>query len=411
MKSLLKLFGAIALTSTPLVTVAACGAEDNNISSQDIQNAALALMRDSQFNMTNLGIKNTTDLINLRTKKFKEFSAEIQEKINTIMGNELKKSTNEHPTQWYYDDALAVINNGIITGSITDNTFQIPTYLDGKHPTVEGIISGYLYVNVSVTYKNLLPISKNIRLTFNNDTTTKANQTEAMKDFIEYKIDKELFTHFDVATLPNSDSTIDIKTASTNLNNSIVPHLRTKIKDLIQYPKDDLNVNIAPYYDVTTPVSTSFFTIKTPTAPAGKLQFSGTLQNIIISFNIGDASSSFKIADNKITVNQNETNAVNQVSGAFHEQSQYADALPVTVTPNLKTAIINEVVTSITQSYSDIIASDITITNEKEAKFNATDDKTGYFILNFKVTHLYNSIDFTVEAQHIKITVSVKTQP
>lgn len=409
MKSLLKLFGAIALTSTPLVTVVACGGQDTDINTQDIQNAALALMRDSQFNMTDLGINTTADLMNLRIKKFKDFSAEIQEKISTIMGNELKKSTNEHPTQWYYDDALVVLNNG--TTTTDDDNFQIPTYVDGKHPEFEGIISGYLYVNVSVTYKNLPPISKNIRLTFNNDTTTKAPQTGAMADFIKYKIDNDLFKPVDVATLPNSDSTTDIKTASTNLNNSIVPHLRVKIKDLIQYPKDDLNVNIAPYYDATTPVSTSFFTIKTPTATSGKLQFSGTLQNIIISFNIGDASSSFKIADNKITVNQNQTDAVNQVSGAFHDQSQYANALPATVTPNLKTVIINDAVTNITQSYSDIIANDITITNEKEANFNATDDKTGYFILNFKVTHIYNSIDFTVEVQHIKITVSIKTQP
>lgn len=407
MKSLLKLFGAIALTSTPLVTVVACGGQDTDISTQDIQNVALALMRDSQFNMTDLGINTTADLINLQTKNFKDFSAEIQEKISTTMGNELKKSTNEHPTQWYYDDALVVLNNGSIVGN---NTFQIPTYVDGKHPAFEGIISGYLYVNVSVTYKNLPPISKNIRLTFNNDTTTKAAQTQAMTEFIKYKIDNDLFKPVDVATLPNSESTNDIKTASTNLNNSIVPHLRAKIKDLIQYPKDDLNVNIAPYYDATTPVSTSFFTLKAPTALADKLQFSGTLQNIIISFNIGDASNSFKIADNKITVNQNETNAINQVSGAFHEQSQYADALPTTVTPSLKTVIIKEAVTSIAQSYSDIIANDITITNEKEAKFNATDDKTGYFILNFKVNHVYNSKDFTVEVQHIKITVSIKTQ-
>lgn len=407
MKSLLKLFGAIALTSTPLVTVVACGAQDTDISTQDIQNAALALMRDSQFNITDLGINTTADLINLQAKKFKDFSAEIQEKISITTGNELKKSTNEHPTQWYYDDALVVLNNGINAG---DDSFKIPTYVDGKHPEFEGIISGYLYVNVSVKYKNLPTISKNIRLTFNNDTTTKAKQTEAMRDFIKYKIDKDLFAPVDVATLPNSGSTADIKTASTNLNNSIVPHLRVKIKDLIQYPKDDLNVNITPYYDKSAPVSTSFFTVKMPTAPAGKLQFSGTLQNIIISFNIGDANSSFKIADNKITVNQNATDAVNQVSGAFHEQSQYAkEALPTEVTPSLKTVIINEAVTSIAQSYSDIIANNITITNETEAKFNATDDKTGYFILNFKVDHVYNSIDFTVEVQHIKITVSVKT--
>lgn len=408
MKSLLKLFGAIALTSTPLVTVVACGGQDTDISTQDIQNAALSLMRDSKFNMTDLGINTTTDLINLQTKNFKDFSAEIQEKISTTMGNELKKSTNEHPTQWYYDDALVVLNNGSIVGN---NNFQIPTYVDGKHPAFEGIISGYLYVNVSVTYKNLPPISKNIRLTFNNDTTTNEAEIKAMTEFIKYKIDNDLFKPVDVATLPNSESTNDIKTASTNLNNSIVPHLRAKIKDLIQYPKDDLNVNIAPYYDATAPVSTSFFTLKAPTVLADKLQFSGTLQNISISFNIGDASNSFQIADNKITVNQNETNAINQVSGAFHEQSQYADALPTKVTPSLKTVIIREAVTSIAQSYSDIFANDITITNEQEAKFNATDDKTGYFILNFNVSHTYNSKDFTVEVQHIKITVSIKKQP
>ncbi|WP_375317107.1 hypothetical protein [Spiroplasma endosymbiont of Virgichneumon dumeticola] len=408
MKSLLKLFGAIALTTTPVVTVVACGTEDTNISPRDIQNSALALMSDSEFNMTDLGIGATADLLGLKDKNFKTFSSEIQGKISTILANELKKSTNEHPTEWYYDDASVVVDNGSVAG---DATFQLPMYVDGTHPTFNGIVNGHLNVNVSVTYKNLPPISKNIKLTFNNNTTTASDKTSAMKDFIEYKIKTSNdFPPVVVATLPSKDSTDNRLTASQNLNNSIVPHLRTAIKNLIQY--QDVTVNIMPYYDAT-PVSTSFFTIKTPTVVANKLQFSGTLKNITISFNIGDANSNFKIEDDKITVIQTQTNAANQVSGAFYNQSQFAGTLPgpndkVTDFTGLKDKILDAAVDSIGKSYQDIVKTDISITNEAIAAFTSTDNYTGYFILNFNVKHSYSGTEFTVDAQNIKVIVSVK---
>ncbi|WP_342275973.1 hypothetical protein [Spiroplasma endosymbiont of Nebria brevicollis] len=410
MKSLLKLFGAIALTTTPVVAVVACGTEDTNISPIDIQNSALALMRDSEFNMTDLGIGATAaDLLILRDKSFKYFSSEIQGKISTILANELKKSTNEHPTKWYYDDASVVVDNGSVAA---DNIFQLPMYVDGTHPTFEGIVNGHLNVSVSVTYKNLPPISKDIKLTFNNDKTKTSEKTDAMKDFIEYKINTSSnFPNVDVATLPNTDATTDILTASQNLNNSIVPHLRIAIKNLIQH--QGLTVTITPYYDAA-PAVTSFFTIKPPILVVNKLQFSGTLKNITISFKIGDTSSNFKIGDNKITVTQSQTNAANQVSGAFNNQSRFADTLPaatakVTDVTGLKDKIITAAVDSIKKSYPDIVAAEINITNETTATFTATDTKTGYFILNFKVEHDYSGTKFTVDAQNIKVIVSVKT--
>lgn len=398
MKSLLKLFGALALITTPVVTVIACSGDDVIVNSRDIQSSALALMRDSEFKMTDLGIANNEDLNKLSGKNFKGFSDEIKKRISAIFSNQLKKSTNERPTQWYYDNASVVVGNG------SDANFQIP---------VDAIVNGHLSVNVSVTYKNLPAISKDIKLTFNNDLSEKQQKTYAMQKFIEKKINTDdyfLENSIDVATLPTTDETAVIETASTNLNTSIVPDLRIAIKKLIQY--QDLTVNIEPYYaNPEVPVNTSFFTIGTPTVDSDKLTFNGTLKNVNISFNINDANSHFKIKDDKIKVTQSETNAVNQISGAFCAHEQTVAILPkstdkVTTNKDLEKNIKNLAEDSIKKSYLEITADEINITNSDAATFTGTDDWTGYFILNFKVIHKYKEKEFVATAQNIKVTVT-----
>lgn len=411
MKSLLKLFGALALITTPVVTVIACSGDDVNVNPRDIQSSALALMRDSEFKMTDIGIANTEVLNKLSGKNFKGFSSEIQRKISTIFSNQLKKSTNERPTQWYYDDASVVVGNG------SDANFQIP---------VNAIVNGHLSVNVSVTYKNLPAISKDIKLTFNNDKTKNQEKTDVMQKFIEKKINTDgyfLENSVDVATLPTTDKIAEIETAITNLNTSIVPNLRIAIKKLIQY--QDLSIIITPYYekpnkDTNKLTPTSFFTIGTPAGDSDKLIFNGTLKNVEINFNINDGHSHFKIKDDKINVTQSETNAVNQVSGAFYAQYQTITAWPnpknkITDFPGLEDSIKNFALTSITKLYLDIIATEIDVTNSDEATFTGTDDWTGYFILNFKVRHNYKysggEKEFVATAQNIKVTVTVPKPP
>lgn len=404
MKSLLKLFGALALVTTPVVTVIACS-DDVIVNPRDIQSSALALMRDSEFKMTDIGINK--DLNELSGKNFKGFSSEIQRKISTIFSNQLKKSTNERPTQWYYDDASVAVNNGSVA---SDANFQIP---------VNAIVNGHLSVKVSVTYKNLPAISKDIKLTFNNDKTKNQEKTDAMRDFIKGKINTDDYfikNSVDVATLPTTDETVDKGAAETNLNTSIVPNLRIAIKKLIQY--QDLTVNIEPYYekpneDTNKLTPTSFFTIGTPTGTSDKLTFNGTLKNVEINFNINGANSNFKIDDNKIKVTQSETNAVNQVSGAFFAHKQTVATLPkstdkVADFTDLEKNIKNLAEDSIKKSYLGITADEINITNRQTATFTATDSQTGYFILNFKVSHNYSGGDkeFVATAQNIKVTIS-----
>lgn len=414
MKSLLKLFGALALITTPGVPVIACSGDDVNVNPRDIQSSALALMRDSEFKMTDLGIANTEDLNKLSGKNFKGFSDEIKKRISTIFSNQLKKSTNERPTQWYYDDASVVVGNA---SDASDANFQIPVVMGDL--LVDGFINGHLSVNVSVTYKNLPAISKDIKLTFNNDITKNQQKTDAMQKFIEKKINTDdyfLENSVDVATLPTTDETAVIETASTNLNTSIVPDLRIAIKKLIQY--QDLTVNIEPYYanpEVEVPVNTSFFTIDEPTG-SDKLIFNGTLKNVNISFNINGANSNFKIDDNKIKVTQSETNAVNQISGAFCAHEQTITAWPnsknkITDFAGLEDSIKNFALTSITKSYLEITTDEINITNSDAATFTGTDDWTGYFILNFKVIHKYKEKEFVATAQNIKVTVTVPKPP
>lgn len=411
MKSLLKLFGALALVTTPVVTVIACS-DDVIVNPRDIQSSALALMRDSEFKMTDIGIANTEDLNKLSGKNFKGFSDEIKKRISTIFSNQLKKSTNERPTQWYYDDASVVVGNG---SDASDANFQIPVVMGDL--LVDGFINGHLSVNVSVTYKNLPAISKDIKLTFNNDITKKQQKTDAMQKFIEKKINTDDYfikNSVDVATLPTTDETVDTVAAETNLNTSIVPNLRIAIKKLIQY--QDLTVNIEPYYeksnkDTKKLTSTSFFTIGTPTG-SDKLTFNGTLKNVEINFNINGANSHFKIDDNKIKVTQTETNAVNQISGAFSAHEQTVATLPkptdkVTNVTDLEKNIKNLAEDSIKKSYLDITADEINITNSDAATFTGTDDWTGYFILNFKVSHKYKEKEFVATAQNIKVTVTV----
>lgn len=179
MKSLLKLLGTLALATTPVVTVVACGSENNQMTPSDILNFAASFVTDSSVQIkADLNLSDDTNIGEMKGKIFSELDTSVQTAIGNFFSSKLKESTNEHPTNWYHPDAHVKIMDYVPKKDNDNDEKDKPKFV---LPTGSELVNGHLWVKAEISYLNLPSVTKDIKITINNDTSHTSDQKKLMQ--------------------------------------------------------------------------------------------------------------------------------------------------------------------------------------------------------------------------------------
>lgn len=401
MKSLLKLIAVFTIATTPVITVVACDGAGDIKNPNDIRNAAASLITDSDVNM-NETLK-LEDLKAMKSQKFSDFTPNIQNAITTFFANKVKK---DGKSNWHHDSAQVVISDIIDPDLIKKeyNIFKLP---------VSDEVNGNIHLQAQITYKQLPPVIKNIKLFINNDITS---VEEKLKAINKYLTEDALLNHklnFMVESLP---PVVLVKNSNTPLNNISQP-LRIKISEVIDYSKLTLEFSIKDQ-------DTTIFTMNKPDTKNNELVFSGTLDNIIIYLKIGTESQASEVdtttITKKIVITQDNASASTQIQ----EMIKTGDNIIVKTLPdadqtfddankkvNMENEIKNKLFTRIAQYYSwnnnPWTSAIITIDNKDSVRFvsNLEDKNNGSFSLTIILKHTFNNIDFKISTENVTISL------
>lgn len=429
MKSLLNLLATLTLATTPAMAVVACGSENKEMTPRDILNLAADFITDSDLGVKlELRLPDTTDIKLMAGKTFSQFDDGIKTAITDFFASKLKKSSDDYPTNWYHADAHVKIMDVDKDAEQPDiGKFVLPITVAADKPAV----NGHLSVKAEISYSNLPAITKNIKLTLNNDTShsTDQDKTDAIKNFIATNIAS---LDVNVENLPISgkidgdSSAIKADIAKTQLS-YIQQNLNVAIKDKVQY--SDLRLNFAFTGDFSDDSKSTLFTMKTATLATDKsVTFNGVINNVTISFLVGAAGKTdLAIGEVSsaatININQSFADATTQIQKIFSDWT----VDPVTILPTTSQSydeynknnpiedqfIKNGYLAAIKKVYVNLTDSSIKvdITN-RDSKFNiVTSDANGYFSLNFKLEYDLTTIvagttsnfNISVESVHIKL--------
>lgn len=401
MKSLLKLIAVFTIATTPVITVVACDGAGDIKNPNDIRNAAASLITDSDVNM-NETLK-LEDLKAMKSQKFSDFTPNIQNAITTFFANKVKK---DGKSNWHHDSAQVVISDIIDPDLIKKeyNIFKLP---------VSDEVNGNIHLQAQITYKQLPPVIKNIKLFINNDITS---VEEKLKAINKYLTEDALLNHklnFMVESLP---PVVLVKNSNTPLNNISQP-LRIKISEVIDYSKLTLEFSIKDQ-------DTTIFTMNEPNIKNNELVFNGILDNIIIYLKIGTESQASEVdtttITKKIVITQDNASASTQIQ----EMIKTGDNIIVKTLPdadqtfddankkvNMENEIKNKLFTRIAQYYSwndnPWTSSIITIDNKDSVRFvsNLEDKNNGSFSLTIILKHTFNNIDFEISTENVTISL------
>lgn len=432
MKSLLKLLGKLALATTPVVTVVACDSENNQMIPRDILNFAASFVTDSSLKIKDdLNLSDDTNIGEMKGKIFSELDTYVQTAIGNFFSNKLKESTNKHPTNWYHPDAHVKIMDYVAK---KDNDNDEKEKVKFVLPTGSELVNGYLWVKAEISYLTLPSVTKDIKITINNDTSHTSDQkkADAIRDFIKEEITKGNL-NINVENLPitekiDAPSKEDI--ARTQLS-YIKQNLNVAIKDKVQY--SDLGLGFVFSGDFSNDAKSTLFKMTNPTITNNddkSIVFNGNISNITIDFLIGnDGKSTFNTGDieskTTIKINQTFVDATTQISKIFSEwtvdtvqelpkaSDKYSDydkdgKIKKQVITNGYFANINKIYSILVPKWNDSV---ITITNP-ESGFNLNpNEKNGYFNLNFKLEYYLTGIlpdtssKFEINVENIHITL------
>lgn len=432
MKSLLKLLGTLTLATTPVVTVVACDSENNQMIPRDILNFAASFVTDSSLKIKDdLNLSDYTNIREMKGKIFSELDTSVQTAIGNFFSNKLKESTNEHPTNWYHPDAHVKIMDYVAK---KDNDNDEKEKANFFLPTGSELVNGYLWVKVEISYLTLPSVTKDIKITINNDTSHTSDQkkADAIRDFIKEEITKGNL-NINVENLPitekiDAPSKEDI--ARTQLS-YIKQNLNVAIKDKVQY--SDLGLGFVFSGDFSNDAKSTLFKMTNPTITNNddkSIVFNGNVSNITIDFLIGnDGKSTFNTGDieskTAIKINQTFVDATTQISKIFSEwtvdtvqelpkdSDKYSDydkngKIKKQVITNGYFSNINKIYSILVPKWNDSV---ITITNP-ESGFNLNpNEKNGYFNLNFKLEYDLTGIlpdtssKFEINVENINITL------
>lgn len=414
MKTLLKLLGTLTLATLPAMALVACNSENKEMTPRDILNSAAAFITDSDLGIKlDLQLPDATDIKAMNGKNFSQFAGPVKTAIADFFANKLKKSTDQHPTNWYHPDAgVKIMDIDNVPKNPDAGKFVLPVKVAADKPAV----NGYLLVKAEISYLNLPPVTKNIKLTLNNDTSngTDQDKADAIKEFIKSDIGN---LNVNVENLPINGiidgTSIEEKAgfAKTELS-YIQQNLNVAIKDKVQY--SGLRLSFAFTGDFSSDNKSTLFTMKVGTVAADKstittddkpIIFDGDINNITISFLVGAAGKSdFDTGEvgssTAIKINQTFADARTQIEKIFSDWR----VNPVTILPTATEtydeynkhvpiedqfikdgyfAAINKVYANLGTLWLD----KITITN-RDSRFNiVTIDANGYFSLNFKLEY------------------------
>ncbi|WP_342272996.1 hypothetical protein [Spiroplasma endosymbiont of Acasis viretata] len=434
MKSLLKLLGTLALATTPVVTVIACGSENNQMTPRDILNFAASFVTDSSVQIkADLNLSDDTNIGEMKGKIFSKLDTFVQTAIGNFFSSKLKESTNEHPTNWYHPDAHVKIMDYVPKKDNDNDEKEKPKFV---LPTGSELVNGYLWVKAEISYLNLPSVTKDIKITINNDTSHTSDQkkADAIKDFIEKLINGEIkdnVLNVNVENLPISgkiDAPSKEDIARTQLS-YIKQNLNVAIKDKVQYSGLSLS------FEFSDDDKSTLFKMADPTVTNNddkSIVFNGNVGNITIDFLVGnDAKSTFNTGDieskSAIQINQTFVDARTQISKIFSEwtfdavkelpnaSESFSDYKEMN---NIKEQVITKgYFANINKIYSILVPkwndSVITITNP-ESGFNLNpNEKNGYFNLNFKLEYdlskdfpdIKTSSKFEINVENIHITL------
>ncbi|WP_342254415.1 hypothetical protein [Spiroplasma endosymbiont of Zeiraphera isertana] len=434
MKSLLKLLGTLALATTPVVTVVACGSENNQMTPSDILNFADSFVTDSSVQMkADLNLSDDTNIGEMKGKIFSELDTSVQTAIGNFFSSKLKESSNEHPTNWYHPDAHVKIMDYVPKKDNDNDEKDKPKFV---LPTGSELVNGHLWVKAEISYLNLPSVTKDIKITINNDTSDTSDQkkADAIRDFIKEEITKGNL-NINVENLP-IDGKIDAPSkeeiARTQLS-YIKQNLNVAIKDKVQYSGLSLSFEFSG--DFSNDAKSTLFKMTNPTVTNNddkSIVFNGNVSNITIDFLVGnDGKSTFNTGDiestTAIKINQTFVDATTQISKIFSEwtvdtvkelpkaSDKYSDydkdgKIKEQVITNGYFANINKIYSILASKWNDSV---ITITNP-ESGFNLNpNEKNGYFNLNFKLEYdlsksfpdIKTASKFEISAENIHITL------
>ncbi|MBP1526776.1 MAG: hypothetical protein H9Q66_02415 [Spiroplasma ixodetis] len=438
MKSLLKLLGTLALATTPVVTVVACGSENNQMTSRDILNFAASLVTDSSSVQikADLNLSDDTNIGEMKGKIFSELDTSVQTAIGNFFSSKLKESTNEHPTNWYHPDAHVKIMDYVPEKDNDNDEKDKPKFVLS---TGSELVNGHLWVKAEISYLNLRSVTKNIKITINNDTSHTSDQkkADAIRDFIKEEITKDNL-NINVENLPitgeikGAEKKDKEEIARTQLS-YIKQNLNVAIKDKVQYSGLSLSFEFSG--DFSNVPKSTLFKMTDPTVTNNddkSIVFNGNVSNITIDFLVGnDGKSTFNTVDiestTAIKINQTFVDATTQISKIFSDwtvdtvkelpkaSDKYSDydkdgKIKEQVITNGYFAKINKIYSILASKWNDSV---ITITNP-ESGFNLNpNEKNGYFNLNFKLeydlskgfTDIKTSSEFEISAENIHITL------
>ncbi|WP_338973754.1 hypothetical protein [Spiroplasma endosymbiont of Tricholauxania praeusta] len=438
MKSLLKLLGTLALATTPVVTVVACGSENNQMTPRDILNFATSFVTDSSVQIkADLNLSDDTNIGEMKGKIFSKLDTSVQTAIGNFFSSKLKESTNEHPTNWYHPDAHVKIMDYVPKKDNDNDEKEKPKFV---LPTGSELVNGHLWVKAEISYLNLPSVTKDIKITINNDTSHTSDQkkADAIKDFIEKLINGEIkdnVLNVNVENLPISakiDAPSKEDIVRTQLS-YIKQNLNVAIKDKVQYSGLSLSFEFSG--DFSDDAKSTLFKMADPTATNNddkSIVFKGNVSNITIDFLVGnDGKSTFNTGDieskSAIQINQTFVDATTQISKIFSEWTvDTVQELPKAsdnysvydkdgkikkqVITNGYFANINKIYSILVPKWNDSV---ITITNP-ESVFNLNpNEKNGYFNLNFKLEYdlskgfpdIETSSKFEINVENIHITL------
>ncbi|MBP1525228.1 MAG: hypothetical protein H9Q65_01525 [Spiroplasma ixodetis] len=438
MKSLLKLLGTLALATTPVVTVVACGSENNQMTSRDILNFAASLVTDSSSVQikADLNLSDDTNIGEMKGKIFSELDTSVQTAIGNFFSSKLKESANEHPTNWYHPDAHVKIMDYVPEKDNDNDEKDKPKFVLS---TGSELVNGHLWVKAEISYLNLRSVTKNIKITINNDTSHTSDQkkADAIRDFIKEEITKDNL-NINVENLPitgeikGAEKKDKEEIARTQLS-YIKQNLNVAIKDKVQYSGLSLSFEFSG--DFSNVPKSTLFKMTDPTVTNNddkSIVFNGNVSNITIDFLVGnDGKSTFNTVDiestTAIKINQTFVDATTQISKIFSDwtvdtvkelpkaSDKYSDydkdgKIKEQVITNGYFAKINKIYSILASKWNDSV---ITITNP-ESGFNLNpNEKNGYFNLNFKLeydlskgfTDIKTASEFEISAENIHITL------
>jgi len=424
-KSLLKLLGAIALATMPVITVVACDDDKPTITDSDISKIAAAQVADTELNMSEIKIKTTQDLFALKDHKFTEFESTIKDNIAAYFQKKVTTSSDASPetkTTWYYPSASCIITDGPDDPS-NNNKFQ--DNFDGK-------VNGKITLQATITYKSESSITKPIILTIDNDQSDAQAKANAIRDFVITEIGKSS-GEISLEALPTAGEFT--KNDAQKQFSIFSKDLATAITKWVGY--QSLSVNFEFDGNETTPKP--LFKFNNWRIEDKKIIFIGDLQNVKIDFIVAGGGFATSKPDKTtspptIKVIQTEANARNQIERIINDLrfnvnklpdssesfSSYDQKMSGDFTKSIQEKLfdninaIYKVDATITPTPSNWSQDIITIPDtSKSSKYIAdVPDSTGHFILNFKFEYQFDSslpAAFTLTKNNINVNLKLKS--